>query len=170
MTGSHKDYKAQKRAQAEAKKLSNERRWAISGKTKAEIAKVPLTPAEEFKALWVLMRADTNGVYQKVRKAPIVAYILATIITVIHPPAFVYVFGLAIAVHLVSLCMYPHYFVTRRSMKDVAAASEMPNPEYDRKGRRLRDRPMGIPQNRSTEEILNDWDRDRRYGLDPRQY
>lgn len=146
MASSHEEYKAQKRAEAEAKALSHQRQYAVSGKTKAERASIQLTPAEEFSALWVGVSAQKHIVHRSVRKTPIVAYAFAALITFIYPSAFLGVFAFAVVVHALSLVLfYPELSKTRDSMKDLAAAAEMPNPEFDRKGKRLKDAPRDTP-------------------------
>src|ERR1700739_71337 len=93
MAGTHKEYKAQKRAQEKARRESAQRRYSLSNTTDAERAAVQLTPGEEFKCLWFYI----DGTKKYLRKIAVVAWAVALV--VIYLTGSVIPLGVALAIH-----------------------------------------------------------------------
>lgn len=162
MAGSHDDYKTRKAAQDKARRERLARDVSASKTTSAERAHVQLTPGELFTCVWFRVYSNGLGVGKKLRLKIVGAYLAAVLLGFIFPSIFGYAFLVAAVSHALVLA-----FSFRQSvdaMKDIVAASELPNPEYDRKGRRLRDRTHVPLPTRTADEVADAWDKHRRYG------
>ncbi|OBL00868.1 hypothetical protein A5646_20475 [Mycobacterium sp. 1245499.0] len=98
---------------------------------------------------------------------PVAAWGIAILLAFASPGASFGLFIAALVVHVVVLAVFhPTLAQTRDRTKDLVLASEQDDPEFDRQGRRLRDRHSTPAPPRSTEDILRDMDYDQQYRRD----
>lgn len=163
MASSHEEYKAEKRAEEKARKEAKQRRYSASRTSPSERANVRLTPGEEFWCLWFSMRAGSVSVEKHIRKGVVAAWIGAVTLSLFWPVVFPQIFLIVVVIH--GLSLLNNLRQTRSAYKDVVTASELPNPQYDRKGRRLRDPDIAPVPTRTADEVLNAWDQHKRFGM-----